>query len=98
MESEQPYHGTWVVLPTYNEIENLPNIAPAILEALPGATLLVVDDSSPDGTGELADSMAAADDRIKVTHRAEKQGLGKAYVEGFEVAVDAGAERIVQMD
>jgi dolichol-phosphate mannosyltransferase len=97
MDSER-YAGTWVVLPTYNEIENLPEIAPAILDALPGSLLLVVDDSSPDGTGELADRMAADDARVRVVHRKQKQGLGKAYVTGFKSALDGGAQRIVQMD
>ena len=68
--------GAWVVLPTYDEAENLPGIAAAILEALPGATLLVVDDASPDGTGELADRLAADDPRIRVRHRPGKAGLG----------------------
>ena len=68
--------GAWVVLPTYNEVENLPGIAAAILEALPGGTLLVVDDSSPDGTGELADRLAADDPRIRVRHRPGKAGPG----------------------
>jgi dolichol-phosphate mannosyltransferase len=90
--------GTWVVLPTYEEAGNLSGISAAILDALPGATLLVVDDSSPDGTGELADALAADDDRIKVHHRAAKEGLGRAYIAGFGVALDGGAERIVQMD
>ncbi len=93
-----PGAGTWVVLPTYNEIENLPPISAAILAALPAATLLVVDDNSPDGTGELADSLAAADPRIRVRHRPGKAGLGRAYLDGFRVALAAGAERIVQMD
>ncbi|MEO6349770.1 MAG: polyprenol monophosphomannose synthase [Candidatus Limnocylindrales bacterium] len=92
------YADTWVVLPTYNEIENLPAIVPAILEALPGATLLVVDDSSPDGTGELADKLAAEDPRVQALHRPEKQGLGKAYMAGFDVALKNKASRIVQMD
>jgi len=61
--------GTWVVLPTYDEAENLPGIAAAILEILPAATLLVVDDSSPDGTGELAEQLSAGQPRIKVRHR-----------------------------
>jgi dolichol-phosphate mannosyltransferase len=95
---DAPYAGTWVVLPTYNEIENLPEIGPAILASLPGATLLVVDDGSPDGTGRLADDMAAADSRVRVLHRTTKEGLGRAYVAGFTVALDAGAERLVQMD
>jgi dolichol-phosphate mannosyltransferase len=98
MESQAPYAGTWVVLPTYNEIENLPQIAPAILDALPGATLLVVDDSSPDGTGKLADEMADQNDRVRVVHRAAKEGLGKAYISGFRSALDGGAQQVVQMD
>jgi dolichol-phosphate mannosyltransferase len=93
-----PYHDTWVVLPTYNEKENLPEIAPEILRVLPGATLLVVDDASPDGTGALADQMAERSTGIRVLHRAAKQGLGPAYVAGFRVALEGGAERIVQMD
>jgi dolichol-phosphate mannosyltransferase len=92
------YDDTWVVLPTYDEADNLPGIAPAILERLPGATLLVVDDASPDGTGQLADEMAAKDPRLRVLHRPGKQGLGKAYIDGFRVALDGGAQRIVQMD
>lgn len=92
------YDDVWVVLPTYDEIENLPQIAPAILDSLPGATLLVVDDNSPDGTGELADRMAAENQRVRVLHRPGKQGLGKAYVAGFNHALSNGAGRVVQMD
>ncbi|MEX2184054.1 MAG: polyprenol monophosphomannose synthase [Chloroflexota bacterium] len=90
--------GTWVVLPTYDEAENVGPMSSAILAAVPGATLLVVDDDSPDGTGRLADELAAADPRIRVRHRAAKQGLGRAYLDGFQVALDGGAQRIVQMD
>ena len=90
--------GTWVVLPTYNEAENLEGIAAAILDALPGGTLLVVDDGSPDGTGDMADRMAAADPRVRVRHRTAKQGLGRAYLDGFGVALDGGAAMVVQMD
>jgi dolichol-phosphate mannosyltransferase len=90
--------GTWVVLPTYNEAENVGPIAAAILASLPGATLLIVDDSSPDGTGRIADDMAGLDARIRVRHRAAKQGLGKAYLDGFGVALAGGANVIVQMD
>jgi dolichol-phosphate mannosyltransferase len=93
-----PGDGTWVVLPTYNEADNLAGIAHAILEALPAATLLVVDDASPDGTGRLADELAAADPRVRVRHRAAKQGLGRAYLDGFEVALASGARHVVQMD
>ena len=90
--------GAWVILPTYTEAENLPPISAAILEALPGATLLVVDDSSPDGTGELAEQLGTADPRIRVKHRTLKQGLGKAYLDGFSEALAGGADVVVQMD
>jgi dolichol-phosphate mannosyltransferase len=90
--------GAWVVLPTYDERENLAEISAGILGALPGATLLVVDDSSPDGTGEVADALAAADPRIRVRHRAAKEGLGRAYLDGFGVALAGGASIVIQMD
>jgi dolichol-phosphate mannosyltransferase len=90
--------GTWVVLPTYDEAENLPGIAMAILAALPAATLLVVDDGSPDGTGELAESLAAADARVRVRHRPAKAGLGRAYLDGFGIAIAGGASAVIQMD
>jgi dolichol-phosphate mannosyltransferase len=90
--------GTWVVLPTYQEAENIGPIAAAILAALPGATLLVVDDGSPDGTGRLADEMSSADARIRVRHRSVKAGLGRAYLDGFARALEGGAEIVVQMD
>jgi dolichol-phosphate mannosyltransferase len=90
--------GTWVVLPTYEEAENLPGIAAAILQILPTATLLVVDDSSPDGTGELAEDLAREQPRIRVRHRAGKEGLGRAYLDGFRVALDGGATSVIQMD
>ncbi len=90
--------GVWIVLPTFNEAENLGPISAAILLALPRATLLVVDDGSPDGTGRIADDMAGVDARIRVRHRAAKQGLGRAYLDGFGVALVGGASTIVQMD
>ena len=90
--------GAWIVLPTYNEADNLPGIATAILAALPAATLLVVDDGSPDGTGSLADGLAGADARVRVRHRPVKQGLGRAYLDGFRIALAGGAEIVVQMD
>jgi dolichol-phosphate mannosyltransferase len=90
--------GAWVVLPTYDEADNICPVTAAILEALPAARLLVVDDGSPDGTGRLADALAAADPRIQVRHRRAKQGLGKAYLDGFHQALDGGASWIVQMD
>jgi dolichol-phosphate mannosyltransferase len=88
----------WVVLPTYDEAANLPGITAAILAALPEATLLVVDDNSPDGTGAIADGLAAADPRVRVRHRPGKQGLGPAYLDGFRVALDGGAGIVIQMD
>jgi len=90
--------GIWVVLPTYNEAENLAAVSRAILAALPEATLLVVDDNSPDGTGRLADELAAADPRIRVRHRPGKAGLGRAYLDGFRVALAGGAQIVCQMD
>jgi dolichol-phosphate mannosyltransferase len=88
----------WVVLPTYNEAENLPGIARAIMDALPDGILLVVDDSSPDGTGTIADGLAVAEPRIRVRHRPAKQGLGRAYLDGFGVALAGGAGIVIQMD
>jgi dolichol-phosphate mannosyltransferase len=88
----------WVIVPTYNEADNIRPITAGILEALPAATLLVVDDGSPDGTGRIADELAAADPRVRVRHRTAKQGLGRAYLDGFGVALDGGATIIAQMD
>ncbi len=89
----------WVTLPTYNERENLPLISAAILEALPQAQLLIVDDNSPDGTGQLADTLAAAEARISVLHRPAKAGLGSAYVDAFRWALEQPQTKaVVQMD
>ncbi|MFL5675045.1 MAG: polyprenol monophosphomannose synthase [Chloroflexota bacterium] len=88
----------WVVLPTYDEAENVEPMIAAILASLPEATVLVVDDGSPDGTGDLADAIAARDERVRVRHRSQKQGLGRAYLDGFGVALAGAAETIVQMD
>ena len=90
--------GAWVVLPTYDEADNLRPIVAEIFGQLPGATLLVVDDGSPDGTGDIADSLAAADPRVRVRHRTSKQGLGRAYLDGFSVALAGGAAIVIQMD
>jgi dolichol-phosphate mannosyltransferase len=95
---DRPFADCWVVLPTYDEAENLPGISAAILERLPGATLLVVDDDSPDGTGRIADELGAANPQVRVRHRGAKEGLGRAYIDGFTVALAEGAGRIVQMD
>jgi dolichol-phosphate mannosyltransferase len=89
----------WVILPTYNEAENLARIVNAVLEQLPDAgRVLVVDDNSPDGTGGIADRLAASNPAVSVLHRDRKEGLGPAYLAGFRVALDAGAGRIVEMD
>jgi dolichol-phosphate mannosyltransferase len=91
--------GVVVVVPTYNERDNLEPVADAILAALPQAALLIVDDSSPDGTGELADALAAREPRVNVLHRPAKEGLGVAYRDGFRWALDQGETRaVVQMD
>src|SRR5687767_5630323 len=91
----------WVVLPTYNEADNLTPIVDAIRDALAGRDfrILVVDDASPDGTGAIADQLAADDpDHVEVLHRAGKGGLGPAYVAGFSRALEAGAAYVAEMD
>jgi dolichol-phosphate mannosyltransferase len=89
----------WVVLPTYNEIENLERILGAITETLPQGNVLVVDDGSPDGTGQLADTIAAREPRVSVLHRAGKEGLGPAYRAGFRWVLDRPeTDAVVQMD
>jgi dolichol-phosphate mannosyltransferase len=89
---------TAIVIPTYNEREGLAAIVSAVRAAVPEATLLIVDDNSPDGTGRLADELAAADPGVRVLHRAGKEGLGRAYIDAFVRLLDEGWERIVQMD
>jgi dolichol-phosphate mannosyltransferase len=89
----------WVILPTYNEAENLERIVGAVLEQLPESRrVLIVDDNSPDGTGEIADRLASSDESVAVLPRPRKEGLGPAYLAGFRVALDGGAERIIEMD
>lgn len=88
-----------VVVPTYNEVDNLPGIVESILEHAPQTHILIVDDNSPDGTGALADQLSAVrPDQVFVLHRARKEGLGQAYVEGFRFALERGYGVIVQMD
>ena len=95
-------NSVWLILPTYNEAGNLEPLVRAALEALARATddahILVVDDGSPDGTGAIADRLAAEHAAVEVLHRARKEGLGRAYLAGFERALRAGADLIVQMD
>jgi dolichol-phosphate mannosyltransferase len=87
-----------VVVPTYNERVNLPLVVPAILHQDPRFEVLVVDDNSPDGTGQLADELAASTPRVHVMHRPGKSGLGKAYVAGFQWALERNYDLIFEMD
>ena len=87
-----------IVMPTYNERQNLEIMAGRIREATPDADLLVVDDNSPDGTGDLADKLAEGDSHVQVMHRTEKAGLGRAYIAGFTWALERGYDVIVEMD
>jgi len=89
---------TLIVIPTYNERENLPTLVEQLRTSTPEAHLLVVDDGSPDGTGQLADSFAAADPRVHVLHRTSKDGLGRAYIAGLTWGLEHGYDRLVQMD
>ncbi len=88
-----------VCLPTYNERENLEAMVSALIEVLPDdGRILVVDDNSPDGTGEIADRLAAARDDVDVLHRPRKEGLGPAYLAGFRRALEMGADLVMEMD
>jgi dolichol-phosphate mannosyltransferase len=88
----------WVILPTYEEVENLAAVVGGVRAAVAGAHVLVVDDGSRDGTAELADELAAADPLVRVLHRPAKAGLGRAYTAGFDVALAEGAELVIEMD
>jgi dolichol-phosphate mannosyltransferase len=89
----------WLVLPTYDEAENVEAIAMAALEKLPAAArVLIVDDNSPDGTGAIADRLAGVEPRIEILHRPRKEGLGPAYIAGFRRALAGGAGLILEMD
>lgn len=97
--SERPSQRTLVIIPTYNERENLPLILSRLQAARPDVHVLVVDDGSPDGTGELADELALADaDRVHVMHRTSKAGLGAAYLAGFAWGLGRGYSVLVEMD
>jgi len=94
--------GAWLVLPTYNEAENIEAIVAAALRELPRAApdhhVLIVDDSSPDSTGRIADRLAAEHEQVEVLHRTTKEGLGRAYLAGFDRALAAGANLVLEMD
>ena len=85
-------------MPTYNEIEVLAENVTRLFEHQPQLQLVIIDDNSPDGTGQLADQLAAADGRVHVIHRSSKAGLGKAYAQGFKYALEHGFDRVIQMD
>jgi len=87
-----------VVIPTYNEAENLPKLVSALFTLPLDLHLLIVDDNSPDGTGRIADELAKEDQRVRVLHRAGKLGLRSAYLEGFRLVLDDGADAVLQMD
>ena len=89
---------TFITIPTYDEKDNVEKMARAILDGAPDATILFIDDNSPDGTGAIIDGMSLADKRVLALHREKKEGLGRAYVAGFAKAIELGADEIVQMD
>ena len=89
---------TLIVIPTYDERENVGPVAESVFRAAPAAEVLFVDDDSPDGTGAELDRMAAADPRVHVLHHGKKAGLGRAYVDGFRWGLDRGYERLFEMD
>jgi dolichol-phosphate mannosyltransferase len=98
MSADVPLEPVLVIIPTFNEVENLPLIVARLRAAVPHAHALIADDNSPDGTGALADSIAAADPHVHVLHRPGKQGLGAAYLDGFRWALDHGYAVAVEMD
>ena len=95
---EQASDRVAVIMPTYNERANIEAMVGRVRRAVPGADLLVVDDNSPDGTGEVADKLAAEDSHVHVLHRERKAGLGAAYIAGFRWALDQGYGVVVEMD
>lgn len=98
MSTPETGTGTLVIVPTYNEALNLPTIVSAIRASVPEAHVLIVDDNSPDGTGDLADSMAATDANVFVLHRTQKSGLGDAYLAGFDWGLSRDYPVVVEMD
>ena len=99
MTEPKPKSSACLVLPTYDEAGNIEGIVEAVLAKLPHtARVLIVDDNSPDGTGEIADRIAAREQRVATIHRPRKEGLGPAYIEGFRRALADGAELVLEMD
>lgn len=98
MPGREPVNRVLVIIPTYNEAVNLPQIVPVVLAQDSRVQVLVVDDNSPDGTGQLADEMAAANPRIQVLHREAKAGLGRAYLAGFDWALKQQFDAVFEMD
>lgn len=90
--------GTLVIVPTYNEADSLATLVGRVRQEVPDADILIVDDASPDGTGRLADELAAGDPAVKVLHRPAKQGLGRAYIAGFAHGLEAGYRYLVEID
>lgn len=88
----------FAVIPTYDERENVEAMASALLSVHPSLNILFVDDNSPDGTGQVIDTLAATESRLHCLHREKKEGLGRAYIDGFSKALEMGAQRIIQMD
>lgn len=89
---------TLIAIPTYNERDCVESIVSAVRASVPDATVMVVDDNSPDGTGQVADDIAKRDAQVRVLHRTEKAGLGAAYLHAFSIALNEGWDRVVQMD
>ena len=99
MPNPEPQGPAWLVLPTYDEAGNIEAFVAAVREKLPAsARVLIVDDSSPDGTGEIADELAARHEQVAVLHRPRKEGLGPAYIAGFKRALAEGAGLVLEMD
>src|SRR6476659_615298 len=94
MTQREPVTRVAVLIPTYNERDNLPGIVARVRASVPTAAVLVLDDGSPDGTG----AIAASDPQVRVVHRAAKEGLGKAYLAGFAIALREGYDAAVEMD
>lgn len=94
----QPQERMIAIIPTYNEAANIVTIVARLRQAAPAVDVLIVDDNSPDGTGQVADRLAAADEAVSVLHRAAKSGLGRAYVDGFRCALERGYDVLIEMD